>query len=94
MASTFPCCPLNRECHVKENPDRKKPPCLRKLPILAMTPLKNGQLFHRSCFNKFSGHLFCFIEKIFSLLGVLIFFTPLSHLPQLVTDGLKDLTGN
>ena len=24
MASPFPCCPVNRECHVKENPDRKK----------------------------------------------------------------------
>lgn len=24
MASPFLCCPLNRECHVKENPDRVK----------------------------------------------------------------------
>ena len=24
MASPFPCCPVNRECYVKENPDRKK----------------------------------------------------------------------
>ena len=24
MASSFPFCPVNRECHVKENPDRKK----------------------------------------------------------------------
>ena len=24
MVSPFPCCPVNSECHVKENPDRKK----------------------------------------------------------------------
>ena len=24
MASLFPYCPVNHECHVKENPDRKK----------------------------------------------------------------------
>ena len=24
MVSPFLCCPVNRECHVKENPDRKK----------------------------------------------------------------------
>ena len=29
MASPFPCCPVNRECHVKGNPDRKKKKCLR-----------------------------------------------------------------
>lgn len=23
MASPFPCCTVNRECHVKENPDQK-----------------------------------------------------------------------
>ena len=26
MASPFPCCPVNRECHVKENPDKKLVP--------------------------------------------------------------------
>ena len=24
MASPFTCCPVNRECHVKENPDGEK----------------------------------------------------------------------
>ena len=24
MVPLFPCCPVNRECYVKENPDRKK----------------------------------------------------------------------
>ena len=39
-------------------------PLLRKVPTLAMTPLKNDQLFHRSCLGKFGGHLRCFIEKL------------------------------
>ena len=34
MTSPFPCCPVNRKCHVKENLDRKK---ILSLSILYMS---------------------------------------------------------
>ena len=66
MVSPFPCCPVNRECHVKGNPDRKNIIhglwyidyfCITycTLTIMAQPPEQNSEAATRSVLKSFAN---------------------------------------
>ena len=86
MASPFPCYPVNRECHVKGNPDRKK-----KKIISVCVGTKNGPFANKDFWGdvKFKqGRFVAFWSGPFSLARTILllffFFTDISYFEKLL----------